>query len=78
MNVRALFRPRGSELAGLERNLAALDQRVQHLERLIEGLQDAVHRDSVRRGKQIHELQRKTEPEELRRALSKDAREHGI
>lgn len=58
--------------------LASLEQRVGHLERLIEGLQDAVHRESVRTQRQLRDLDRKTEPDEITRALSRDARERGI
>jgi hypothetical protein len=45
---------------------------------MVEGLQDSVHRESVRQGREIDELQRKAEPAEIRRALGQDAREHGI
>jgi hypothetical protein len=58
--------------------LAALEGRVADLEDLVEGLQDAVHRDSVRRDEQAARLERKTEPRELARALSDDARERGL
>jgi hypothetical protein len=44
----------------------------------LEGLQDAVHREAVRHGKQIEGLEAKTEPGEVTRALSRDARERGI
>jgi len=44
----------------------------------LEGLQDAVDREAVRRGKQIEGLEAKTEPREVTRALSRDARERGI
>jgi hypothetical protein len=57
---------------------AALERRVADLEDLVEGLQDAVHRDSVRRDEQAARLTRKTEPRELARALSEDARERGL
>ena len=56
----------------------ALEGRVADLEELVEGLQDAVHRDSVRRDEQAARLERKTEPRELARALSDDARERGL
>ena len=55
-----------------------LEQRVSHLEAMIEGLQDAVHRESKRTNEQLDELRRRTEPAELRRALSRDARERGL
>jgi hypothetical protein len=45
---------------------------------MIEGLQDAVHRESIRQGKKIGQLQRDAEPSAIRRALGRDAREHGL
>jgi hypothetical protein len=61
-----------------DNRIEVLEQRIRHLETLIEGLQDSVHRESVRRENEIHELQKKTEPDELSRALSRDARRRGI
>jgi hypothetical protein len=61
-----------------ESPLAALEARVAHLEAALEGLQDAVHRDSVRYDERITELQRKLQPGEIARALSSDARERGL
>jgi hypothetical protein len=60
------------------RRLERLEQRVSHLEELVEGLQDAVHRESVRRDDETNRLQRRTEPRELARALSEDARKRGL
>lgn len=77
MRLKNLFRRTGrTPEMGLQ--LASLEQRVGHLERLIEGLQDAVHRESVRTQRQLRDLDRKTEPDEITRALSRDARERGI
>lgn len=56
----------------------ALERRVAGLEEMVEGLQDAVHREAVRRDDQAARLERKTEPEELARTLSDDARERGL
>jgi hypothetical protein len=55
-----------------------LEKRLEHLEAMVEGLQDAVYREWARQGREIDQLQRKSEPAEIRRALGKDAREHGI
>jgi hypothetical protein len=55
-----------------------LSKRLEHLEALVEGLQDAVHRDSVRHEERMAELERKTEPEALAKSLSNDARRRGI
>ena len=56
----------------------SLEARVAELEEMLEGLQDAVHREAVRRDDQAARLERKTEPRELARALSNDARERGL
>jgi hypothetical protein len=58
--------------------MQALELRVQHLEAMIEGLQDAVHRESLRTNEQLDDLRRRTEPSEISRALSRDARKRGI
>jgi vacuolar-type H+-ATPase subunit I/STV1 len=58
--------------------LRPLEERLQHLEALVEGLQDALHRESMRHDERIAELERKTEPEELAKALSADARRRGL
>ena len=55
-----------------------LEERIAYLETLVEGLQDSVHRESVRREHQIGRLETKTEPSEINRALSREARERGI
>lgn len=56
----------------------ALEARVTHLEQLVQGLQDSVHRDAVRQEKRIAALEAQIEPAALSRALSKDARERGL
>lgn len=58
--------------------LAALERRVDHLESALEGLQDSVHRDSVRHDHQIHELVKSTQPEAVARALNDDVRRRGL
>jgi hypothetical protein len=64
--------------AGHERRIEVLEERVDQLEALLEGLQDAVHRESVREGERIGELEKRTEPSEISRALNRDARERGL
>jgi cell division protein FtsB len=56
----------------------ALERRVDQLEAQLEGFQDAVHRDAVRRDEEQARLERKTEPGELARSLSRDARSRGL
>lgn len=63
---------------GQEQRIRALEQRIDHLEALLEGLQDAIHRDSVRHSGRIGELERRVEPAEMSRALSRDARQRGV
>jgi hypothetical protein len=64
--------------AGHERRIEVLEERVDQLEALLEGLQDAVHRESVREGGRIGALEKRTEPSKISRALSRDARERGL
>jgi predicted nucleic acid-binding Zn-ribbon protein len=84
MNVRARVRRLlGSAGAATlpeedRRRLERLEQRVKHLEALAEGLQDAVHRDSLRHEERMAQIERKTEPEVLAKALSDDARRRGL
>jgi vacuolar-type H+-ATPase subunit I/STV1 len=58
--------------------LRALEARITHLEQLVQGLQDSVHRESARHAKQIAELEAQLRPRALSKALSKDARERGL
>jgi cell division protein FtsB len=55
-----------------------LRRRVDQLEAQLEGLQDAVHREAVRRDDEQARLERKTQPDELARSLSRDARSRGL
>lgn len=57
---------------------AALATRVSHLEQMLQGLQDAVHRESTRQSRRIAELEAQIQPAALGRALSEDARERGL
>jgi hypothetical protein len=56
----------------------ALESRVAHLEQLVEGLQDSVHREASRTTKRIAELETRTQPAALGQALSEDARARGL
>jgi hypothetical protein len=62
----------------LEARLAAVEERLGHLERAHEGLQDAVYRQSVLEHENISELRRKIEPSRVARDLSEDARRRGL
>ena len=56
----------------------ALEGRVSDLEVMLQGLQDAVHREAVRRDEQAARFERRIEPRELARALSDDARKRRL
>ena len=65
--------------SGLARDeLRALEARIAHLEQVVQGLQDSVHRESTRLGKRIGELEARTQPAALGRAMSEDARQRGL
>jgi hypothetical protein len=58
--------------------LRALEARIRHLEELVQGLQDSVHRETTRIGRRIGEVEARIQPAALGRALSDDARERGL
>lgn len=58
--------------------LRALETRIAHLEQLVQGLQDSVHRESTRLSERIGELEARIQPAALAKALSQDARERGL
>ena len=58
--------------------LRALESRVAQLEQLVQGLQDSVHREASRQAKRIAELETRTQPAALGKALSEDARARGL
>jgi hypothetical protein len=59
-------------------HLRALEARIAHLEQLVQGLQDSVHRESSRHAKRIAELEARVQPAALGKALSEDARTRGL
>ena len=61
-----------------ENRLRALEARIEHVEALVQGLQDSVHRESLRHAKRIAELEARIRPEALGKALSDDARARGL
>ena len=56
----------------------ALEARITHLEQLLQGLQDSVHREATRQGKRIADIEARIEPAALARAVSRDARNRGL
>jgi hypothetical protein len=61
-----------------DRRLDTIDARIEHLEKALEGLQDAVYRQAQLEDGNIAELRRRIVPERLARELSEDARKRGI
>jgi hypothetical protein len=55
-----------------------LEERLQHLGALVERLQDAVHRDTLRHEGRMSELEPKTKPDVLAKALSDDTCRRGL
>ena len=68
----------GSPDAGWQQRLQTLEARMEHLERELEGLQDAVYRQAILEDENIGELRRRTEPDQLARDLDRDARKRGL
>jgi TolA-binding protein len=58
--------------------LRSLEARIAHLEQLVQGLQDSVHRESTRLSKRVGDLETRVQPAALGRAISEDARERGL
>jgi hypothetical protein len=69
-----IWRP-GTRPPQHERDLTA---RVERLESVVEGLQDAIYRQARLHDREIEELRKRTDPAELARALSADARKRGL
>lgn len=67
-------RPEG----GQSDRIPSLEARIEHLEKLVEGLQDSVHRETERQDRLIAELQARVQPGTMGAALSKDARDRGL
>jgi hypothetical protein len=59
-------------------DFAVLRSRLDHLEAAFEGLQDAVYREAERYERELADLRREIQPEEMARALSVDARKRGL
>ena len=61
-----------------QNRIQALEARVAHLERLLEGLQDSVHRESERHARLIAGLQTQVQPEAMGAALAENTRDRGL
>jgi hypothetical protein len=71
-------RSKGQAQASQSDRLQALETRLAHLEQLVQGLQDSVHRESERHAKLIADLQAQVEPGAMNAALADDARSRGL
>jgi hypothetical protein len=69
--------PLSPNVAG-EQRLDTLEARMEHLEAALEGLENALYRQAVREDENIGELRRRTDPEQIARDLSQDARKRGL
>lgn len=78
VSARADERASSSRSDPRQDELRALEARVTHLEHLVQGLQDSVHRESTRSSERIGELEARIQPAALARALSENARERGL
>jgi len=58
--------------------LKAVEARVEHLETALKGLQDALYRHQILNEKKISEPRRRTDPVQIARDLSDDARRRGL
>ena len=58
--------------------LAGLELRIAHLEQMLQGLQDSVHREADRQGKRLSDLEAQVQPAAMGKALSQDARQRGL
>jgi uncharacterized coiled-coil protein SlyX len=67
----------GADLETVER-VQRLEARIAHLESLVEGLQDSVDREVQRLDHSIAAVRERTEPDNMARALSADARRRGV
>ncbi len=68
----------GAPDAGWEHRVETLEARMEHLETVLEGLQDALYRQAVLEDEHVEELRRRTAPEQLARDLSQHARRRGL
>jgi vacuolar-type H+-ATPase subunit I/STV1 len=58
--------------------IRTLEERIAHLEQMVEGLQDSVHRESERHEKRIADLEAQIQPAAMGAALDRDARRRGL
>jgi hypothetical protein len=71
-------RPASKPPVDRDDEVAALHERVDSLEAMVEALQDAIYRQSVHMDGRIDDLLRRIDPGELARSMSADARKRGL
>jgi hypothetical protein len=71
-------RPPASESSVDPARIERVEARLTHLEQLLEGLQDSVHRESERASRRLGDLEARTQPGALGAALNQDARDRGL
>jgi hypothetical protein len=76
--ARVRRRPKRRAPAVPAERLDSLEARVSHLENMMEGFQDSVHREITRMNLELDELRERTEAAAIRRSLSDDARMRGL
>ena len=64
----------GEDVAAPAQTLSSLEERAAHLEKMVAGLQDSVHREATRQRRQLAELEAQLEPAAIEVALSGNAR----
>jgi len=64
--------------ASARARVRALEERVEHLEQMVEGLQDSVHRESERHDKMLAEIHEQIQPGAMGASLADDARHRGL
>jgi hypothetical protein len=73
----AVIEPPAADL-GWEQRFETCEARIERLETALEGLQDALYRHEVLDKESIAELRRRTDPDQMARDLSEDARRRGL
>jgi hypothetical protein len=63
---------------GWEQRFETCEARIEHLETALEGLQDALYRHEILDKESLAELRRRTDPDQIARDLSEDARRRGL
>ena len=61
-----------------ERRVETLEANTEHLEAVLEGLQDACYRRSVLEDEHMGELRKRTDPDQIARELSRNAERRGL